>query len=73
MIYAPKRVWKWYYISCPLKVPVPKYRRELVFNYLNDSLVFTSAGSSKVKEDAEFACALTSSTPTMKKKMLKKG
>ncbi|XP_004460615.2 helicase-like transcription factor isoform X2 [Dasypus novemcinctus] len=29
-------------------------------------------GSSKVKEDAEFACALSSSTPTTKKKMLKK-
>ncbi|XP_008071164.1 helicase-like transcription factor isoform X6 [Carlito syrichta] len=31
------------------------------------------AGSSKVKEDAAFACALTSSTPATKKKMLKKG
>nr|XP_023411199.1 helicase-like transcription factor isoform X5 [Loxodonta africana] len=31
------------------------------------------AGSSKIKEDSEFACALTSSTPTTKKKMLKKG
>ncbi|XP_021562094.1 helicase-like transcription factor isoform X2 [Carlito syrichta] len=30
-------------------------------------------GSSKVKEDAAFACALTSSTPATKKKMLKKG
>ncbi|XP_060053525.1 helicase-like transcription factor isoform X2 [Erinaceus europaeus] len=30
-------------------------------------------GSSKVKEDAEFACALTSSSSTTKKKMLKKG
>lgn len=33
----------------------------------------TSAGSSKVKEDTEFACALISSTPATKKKMLKKG
>ncbi|KAM7133777.1 helicase-like transcription factor isoform 3-T3 [Molossus nigricans] len=31
------------------------------------------AGSSKVKEDTEFACALTSPTPATKKKMLKKG
>ncbi|XP_030897341.1 helicase-like transcription factor [Leptonychotes weddellii] len=31
------------------------------------------AGSSKVKEDAEFACALISSTPTTKRRMLKKG
>nr|CAI9710067.1 unnamed protein product [Rangifer tarandus platyrhynchus] len=31
------------------------------------------AGSSKVQEDAEFACALTSSTPATKKKMLKRG
>ncbi|XP_032264374.1 helicase-like transcription factor isoform X2 [Halichoerus grypus] len=30
-------------------------------------------GSSKVKEDAEFACALISSTPTTKRRMLKKG
>nr|KAF6477653.1 helicase like transcription factor [Molossus molossus] len=30
-------------------------------------------GSSKVKEDTEFACALTSPTPATKKKMLKKG
>ncbi|KAJ8786108.1 hypothetical protein J1605_006542 [Eschrichtius robustus] len=30
------------------------------------------AGSSKVKEDAEFACALTSPTPATKKKTLKK-
>lgn len=37
------------------------------------AVVFTSAGSSKIKEDAEFACALTSSTPVTKKKMLKKG
>uniref|UniRef100_A0ABI7YAB5 Helicase like transcription factor n=1 Tax=Felis catus TaxID=9685 RepID=A0ABI7YAB5_FELCA len=31
------------------------------------------AGSSKVKEDAEFACALISSTPATKRRMLKKG
>nr|XP_060483739.1 helicase-like transcription factor isoform X2 [Panthera onca] len=30
-------------------------------------------GSSKVKEDAEFACALISSTPATKRRMLKKG
>lgn len=55
------------------KLSVLKYRRELVFIYLNDSAVCTSAGSSKVQEDAEFACALTSSTPATKKKMLKRG
>uniref|UniRef100_A0A8C0S2H6 Helicase-like transcription factor n=1 Tax=Canis lupus familiaris TaxID=9615 RepID=A0A8C0S2H6_CANLF len=31
------------------------------------------AGSSKVKEDSEFACALISSTPATKRRMLKKG
>ena len=55
------------------ELSVLKYRRELVFKFLNDSVVCTSAGSSKVQEDAEFECALTSSTPAVKKKMLKKG
>lgn len=66
-------MWKWYSISFPQKVPVPKHWRKLVFKYLNDSVAFASAGSSKVKEDAEFACALTSSTPATRKKVLKKG
>lgn len=66
-------MWKWYSIFYPQKVPVPKHRRELVFKYLNDLVDFTSAGSSKVEEDAEFACVLASSTPSTKKKMLKKG
>lgn len=65
-------MWKWYSIFFPQKVLVPKHRREC-FKYLNDSVVFTSAGSSKIKEDMDFVCALTSSTPATKKKMLKKG
>lgn len=39
----------------------------------SETKVRVKAGSSKVQEDAEFACALTSSTPATKKKMLKRG
>ncbi|KAJ1070737.1 hypothetical protein K5549_003716 [Capra hircus] len=39
----------------------------------SETKIRVKAGSSKVQEDAEFECALTSSTPAAKKKMLKKG
>uniref|UniRef100_A0A4W2F9X3 Helicase like transcription factor n=1 Tax=Bos indicus x Bos taurus TaxID=30522 RepID=A0A4W2F9X3_BOBOX len=39
----------------------------------SETKIRVKAGSSKVQEDAEFACALTSSTPVTKKKMLKRG
>lgn len=52
--------------------PVPELR-EGSLPTCPDSVVFTSAGPSKAKEDADLACALTSSPPAAKRKMLKKG
>lgn len=52
---------------------LPQKMKGKLKNTQSETKIRVRAGSSKVKEDAEFACALTSSTPTMKKKMLKKG
>ncbi|XP_029070346.1 helicase-like transcription factor isoform X4 [Monodon monoceros] len=51
---------------------LPQKMKGKLKNTQSETKIREKAGSSKVKEDAEFACALTSSTPATKKKMLKK-
>ncbi|XP_011362729.1 helicase-like transcription factor isoform X5 [Pteropus medius] len=52
---------------------LPQKMKGKLKNVQSETKNKVKAGSSKVKEDAEFACALTSSTPATKKKVLKKG
>ncbi|KAF6118997.1 helicase like transcription factor [Phyllostomus discolor] len=52
---------------------LPQKMRGKLKNAQSETKSRVKAGSSKIEEDAEFACALTSSTSSTKKKMLKKG